>query len=361
MDTKRTIRKILFIVLGLVTGVAMLTLLIAAIGEKKKGECKDYKITVKSLRGNLFLDDKDVFRVLSTATGGKLKGQAVAAINIRKLEDLLENNVWIREAQLYFDNNNVLHVSVTEREPLARLFTTAGNSFYIDSSEKRMPLSEKMSARVPVFTGFPDKKGLTQKDSLLLKDVKTVAQFINNHPFWLSQVSEIDITPERNFEMVPLVGNHLVKIGDAENLDQKFHRLFLFYETVLSKAGFDKYKVIDAQFNGQIVALRKGEKTNAVDTARLKLNVQKILRQALEEPNDTLVTAKPVLAKAIPLNTTEHPLVKADQDDNSKASDPPSVKPFIKSNPRKKPMVVVQEKTTTPKTPKAVMKKKRGE
>jgi cell division protein FtsQ len=174
---------------------------------------------------------------------------------------------------------------------------------------------------------------------MLLKDVKTVAQFISSHPFWLSQASEIDITPERNFEMVPLVGNHLVKIGNAENLDQKFHHLFVFYQSVLSKTGFDKYKVIDAQYNGQIVAVRKGEKTNAVDTARLKLNVQKLLKQALEEQNDTLVTAKPVVAKTITLNTTEHPLVKAGQDDNSKASDPHPVKLSIKSNPGKKPMV----------------------
>ena len=42
MDTKKTIRKILFTVTGLAAGVGMLTLLIAAIGEKKKGECAGY-------------------------------------------------------------------------------------------------------------------------------------------------------------------------------------------------------------------------------------------------------------------------------------------------------------------------------
>jgi cell division protein FtsQ len=356
MNTKKTIRKILFTVVALLVGAGMLTLLIAAIGEKKKGECKDYKIIVKSLHDNFFLDDKDVFRLLSSAVGGNLKGQPISAINTRKLEDMLENNVWVKDAQLYFDNNNVLHISVTEREPLARLFTTGGNSFYIDSNEKRMSLSEKMSARVPVFTGFPDKKRLSQTDSALLKDVKAVAQFISSHPFWLSQASEIDITPERNFEMVPLVGNHLIKIGDAENLDRKFHRLFVFYQSVLSKTGFDKYKIIDAQYEGQIVAVRKVEKINAADTARLKMNVQKLLKQALEEQNDTLVTAKPVSAKTSTLNTTEHPLVKADQDDNSKASDPNPLKLSIKSDLPEKP-IVDQKKATLLKKPKAVMKK----
>ena len=357
MDTRKTIRKTLLTVLVLIVGAGMLTLLIAAIGEKKRGLCKDYKIAVKSTRNNLFLDTKDVYALLITATGGKLKGQSVSAINTRKLEELLRKNVWVNNAQLYFDNNNVLHISVTEREPLARLFTTAGNSFYIDSNQKRMPLSERMSARVPVFTGFPDKKVLSPKDSLLLNDVKTVAQYITSHPFWLSQASEIDITAERNFEMIPLIGNHLIKIGDAENLDQKFHRLFLFYQSVLSKTGFDKYRVIDAQFSGQIVALRKGEKANTVDTARLKLNVQKLLKQALEEQNDTLVTAKPVPTRTITMNIAERPSVNTDQHDSAKASNPHPVKLSIQSNSAEKPIRSQKEpgKTTVPK---AVMPKK---
>ena len=357
MDTKRTLRKILITVLGLVTGAGLLTLLIAAIGEKKRGECSDYTITVKSTQKNGFFDDKDIYRMLSSATGGKLKGQAVSAINIRKLEDLLEKNVWVRDAQLYFDNKDVLHVSVTEREPLARLFTVAGNSFYIDSNGKRMPLSEKMSARVPVFTGFPDKKGLSQTDSLLLTNVKQVAQYLTSHPFWLSQAAEVDITPERNFEIVPLVGNHLLKIGDAQELDQKFYRLFVFYKTVLSKSGFDRYKIIDAQYNGQIVAIRKGEKSNAVDTARLKLNVQKLLKQALEEQHDTMVTARPATLKTSTLTITDHPTVIADQDDKTKASDPHPVKLSFKSDPAKKQMTDPVKKTQQ-KTPKAIMKKK---
>ena len=64
---------------------------------------------------------------------------------------------------MWFDNRNVLHVEVYEREPIARIFTTAGNSFYIDSTERKLPLSDKMSARVPVFTGFPDKKFIRPK------------------------------------------------------------------------------------------------------------------------------------------------------------------------------------------------------
>ena len=356
MDTKKTFRKILFTVTGLVAGAGILVLLISAIGEKKKGQCTGYKITVKSLHNNRFIDDKDVFKLLSAATGGAVKGQTVSAINTRKLEDILENNVWINDAQLYFDNRNVLHVSVSEREPLARVFTIGGNSFYIDSNIKRMPLSDKTSARVPVFTGFPDKKLLTQKDSLLLGDIKAVAKFISVDSFWSAQVSEVGITPEKSFEIIPVVGNHLLRIGDAENLEQKFHRLFLFYNRVLSKSGFDRYKVIDAQYDGQIVAIRKGEKINSIDTAKLKLNVQKLIKQSLEVQNDTMVTARNVVTRTNMLNPADRGIMDEQESNKAKATSPNPLKLSQKKNPPVK--IAEKPKQAEKKAPKAVMKKK---
>ncbi|MEI9934022.1 MAG: hypothetical protein WDM71_04060 [Ferruginibacter sp.] len=56
--------------------------------------------------------------------------------------------------------------------------------FTIDSSLRRLPLSEKFSARIPVFTGFPsDRIILSQQDSSLLRDVKSVSLAIQKRFF----------------------------------------------------------------------------------------------------------------------------------------------------------------------------------
>ncbi|ULT43125.1 hypothetical protein KRR40_06350 [Niabella defluvii] len=55
------------------------------------------------------------------------------------IEDLLEQSSWVYNADLYFDNNNILHANVTERKPLARVFTNLGASFYIDEAAKQIP------------------------------------------------------------------------------------------------------------------------------------------------------------------------------------------------------------------------------
>ena len=227
MNAKSTIRKVLFVALWLCIGGGMVTLLLAAITRKKNGQCNDYTISIKGKTTNYFIDEKDVQQLLMKATGGSIKGQPVASFELYQLEQMLEHNTWINDAELYFDNQDILHVTVTEKIPVARIFTVAGESFYIDSLGKKMPLSEKLSARVPVFTNFPDKKVLSVSDSLLLNNVKTTANFILNHPFWMAQVAQVDINEDRTFDMIPVVGYHTVKLGDGNHIDQKFHRLYL--------------------------------------------------------------------------------------------------------------------------------------
>jgi cell division protein FtsQ len=173
----------------------------------------------------------------------------------------------------------VLHITITEKEPIARVFTVSGHSFYLDSAANRMPLSEKLSARLPVFTGFTDAQKLNKNDSNLLKEVTVVANYILKDSFWMAQVAQLDITPERNFEMIPLVGNHIVKLGNGQNVDMKFRRLMVFYRQVLSKTGFDKYKIIDVQYAGQVV-VSKNEGIEKVDAAQLKNNIEKLIKQS---------------------------------------------------------------------------------
>ena len=293
MNAKTTIRKFLFVSIWLVIGGGMLTLLIAAIGKKHRDQCRGYEIRFKD-SPNIFVDDKEVAKILVNAAEGPVQGQSIASIKLHQLENQLEANTWIRNAELYFDNRDILQVIISEKEPVARIFTTGGNSFYIDSQAKRMPLSEKLSARVPVFTGFPDKKQLSDKDSALLLDLRKTALFISKDSFWSSQVAQIDIAPDRRMEMIPVVGNHIVRLGNADNLDQKFYRLLVFYRQVMSKTGFDKYKVVDVQYDGQVLASKKPENNN-VDSAQLRKNVEKLLHEAqqAEEEADALAPNQP--------------------------------------------------------------------
>ena len=110
-----------------------------------------------------------------------------------------------------------------------------------------------------MFTSFPSEKNkLSHPDSLVLFDIKAIAQYIQQDSMLLAQVAQVDITSQRTYEIVPLVGNQLIKIGNAENLDEKFSKLKMFYQQVWSKVGFEKYETIDVQYSGQVVAVKRG-------------------------------------------------------------------------------------------------------
>ena len=270
----------------------MFTLLMAAITRKDKGQCAGYTIRIDGVEKNYFIDEKDVEQLLKKAAAGPVKGQALTALNLQNMEAALEKNTWISDAELYVDNQDRLHVTIVEQEPVARIFTVSGTSFYLDKTGKKLPLSEKLSAKVPVFTGYPDMKKMTVADSALLTKVTAAANFIVADPFWMAQVAQIDITQDRNFEMIPVVGNHLVKMGTGEQIDRQFGRLMIFYKEVLSKTGFDRFKVIDVQYKGQVVASRAVGNTK-FDSLQLRRNVEMLLQQSRQAENDTVARLLP--------------------------------------------------------------------
>ena len=263
----------------LIIGIGMAVLLVAANGKQEKSVCRDLVVTIKGEGENFYVDKHDIIGSIRYEAGDRLVNRPLEEIDLAKLERQLEKSSWIRDAELYFDRSNILHVIVFEREPIARVFTTEGRSFYIDSSGVRLPLLDKVSVRVPVVTNFTSAKKLAAADSLVLTDLKSLVRYIGGHEFWSAQVAQIDIAGPRFYEIIPTVGNHVIRIGSAENLEQKFDRLMVYYRQVASKVGIDKYAVLDARFDGQVVGVHKGN-TSVVDSLQLQQNIIELMERS---------------------------------------------------------------------------------
>lgn len=191
---------------------------------------------------------------------------------------------------MFFDNNEVLKVIVQEREPIARVFTTTGTTFYIDNDLTMLPLSDKFSARLPVFTNFPsDKKVLSKADSSLLGDVKAISLALQKDSFSMAMIDQVDITAQGMFEMIPKIGNQLIVFGTATDIDAKLEKLKLFYKEIMMKAGWNNYSVINVQYRNQVVAKRKGAEDVAADSLRTLQIMQMIAARAQQQANDSLL------------------------------------------------------------------------
>lgn len=104
----------------------------------------------------------------------------------------------------------------------------------------------------------------------------------------MAMIEQIDITPQRVFEMIPKIGNQLIVFGNAADVDDKLSKLKLFYKEVMVKAGWNNYSVINVQYKNQVVARRRGAEDVAADSLRTLQIMKLIAERAQQQAEDSL-------------------------------------------------------------------------
>ncbi|MEX0635505.1 MAG: cell division protein FtsQ/DivIB, partial [Ferruginibacter sp.] len=263
------IKKIALITLWFGFAIATVVLLVAAVNIKNGKKCTGVDVDIQGVSNHFFVDKTDVLGIVKNYLGGNPIGKKVDLFDLKALEQNLEMDVWIKNAELFFDNNELLRINIDEREPIARIFSSNGNSFYIDSSLKLLPLSEKASARLPVFTGFPESATkFSAADSNMLRDIKHISIALQSDSFLMAMIEQVDITPQHQFEMIPKIGLQIIRFGNGEDVNNKLEKLRLFYKNVMPKSGWSKYSVINLQYKNQIVAKIKDGADIIADSLR---------------------------------------------------------------------------------------------
>ncbi len=148
--------------------------------------------------------------------------------------------------------------------------------------------------------------------------------------------------------MIPVVGNHIVKLGEGEDIAAKFNRLMIFYKQVLAKTGFDAYKLIDVQYRGQVVASKYAGNPK-IDSIQLRKNVEKLLQESIDAANDTITRQVPEVMKPVADTTTV-----STQDVPVSSANHPRIKENKPRATKKKTRMPVQQE----RKPKAVMPKR---
>lgn len=171
--------------------------------------------------------------------------------NIRTdlLEQQLNQHSLIEDAECYKTPNGSLCVEVTQRLPILRIISNKGENYYIDSKGKIMSKDANCIAHLAVVTGNVEK-------SFAMKDLYKLGLFLHNNKFWDSQIEQINVTPEKEIELVPRIGEHIIFLGNIDNFEVKLEKLKVFYEKVLNQVGWNKYSRISLEFNNQIICTK---------------------------------------------------------------------------------------------------------
>lgn len=339
MLNKRKIYKVLSVLLWIAAGVGTGVLLVAAAMDQKTKKCAGIRVHIDGVNGITYVSKAQIIGIITDARPALFTGKPILGIDLEKAEQKLEQNLWIRNAELYFDNNNLLQVAVTERKPVARIFTQTGESFYVDDTGECLPISNQQVARVPVFTSFPAvMHRMGKADSSLLLQVRDMGQFILNDHLWMAQIEQVDVV-ENAFELIPKLGNHIIYFGDATDMKQKFNRLHLFYTRIMRNTGWNYYGRLDLSYNKLLIATRRDRESfyqsfvlptrdsifinNQIDSAKLRYDSaymqQPVMPEASSVPSiKKLDSTKKVVEKVpVKIDNTHKPKAMMQAKNNS--------------------------------------------
>ena len=195
---------------------------------------------------NLFITRNEVDKLLIQSLGN-IKNKSKESIFLKVLEQNLEKNSMVENAEVYLTVDGVLKASVLQKNPIARVVANS-TSYYIDSQGKKMQLSSNYSARAPIVTGvFSD------------DDLKKVYKFIKEvlkDDFMNKQIIGIQIKSNGNFDLKTRMGNQLIEFGKIDNIEEKIIKLKAFYQKMEKDNSMDKYRKINIEYSKQIVCTK---------------------------------------------------------------------------------------------------------
>ena len=176
-------------------------------------------------------------------------GLPLNEIDPEEVEAILLMHPLVGKAQCYKTGGDLLRINLSSKVPLVRVMNNRGQDFYVDSRGEILS-QHSLAVQLPVATGYIDRR-------FAANELLQVVRALDRSEFWKAQVEQINVTRDEQIELVPRVGDHLLILGTAENVEDKLARLMNFYEKGLDNVGWNKYRSISVAYDNQVVCKKR--------------------------------------------------------------------------------------------------------
>jgi len=251
-DTAKLVKQIS---LGLLGACLLALLITAAVTIRNKNSAViDINIDKHGETKSLLVE-RDIKNIIERTYGFDLVGVPISDIDVLSVENLLKNVPHIKDANVYIDALNKVHVDVMPRKAILRIVDEHGSNYFLDEDGIRLPISTNFTPRVLVAHGnvpqYHDKTFSEMKG--VLYDLFSLGLKISKDKFLSAQIDQIYINKNNEVELVPKIGNQEIKFGAIVDIDDKLEKLLAFYKNGISYKGWRTYESIDLRFHKQVV------------------------------------------------------------------------------------------------------------
>lgn len=232
---KRSNIYYLFLVL-----VALIACLALTQFKSKDNVINEVEINFKG-KGARFLGQEIVNKLL-IQSNDSLFFQQKDMVALNKVEQQFLNHPVIKHAELYTVPQGKLYIEIEERLPIVRIQAATG--FYLDDAVKKIPLSERYTAKVPLFYGELNEENMPALVQLITK--------LSSDAFLAAEV--IDYQWKNNAFVLGLRSYPFdVVWGENKAFEQKAEKLKRFCAYTLENKN-KTYNRINLTYENQVVA-----------------------------------------------------------------------------------------------------------
>ena len=189
-------------------------------------------------------------------------GLPLDSVDLGRIEQLITGHSAVRECQAWLTDDGILHVSLSQRQPVVR-FQDGSNGYYADASGFLFPLQARGSVQVPVIDGkLPLKvprgfKGAPE-DPVQKAWLDQIIGLVNymDGSVWQRNISQISVNSRGDLVMVPREGSERFLFGAPTRVQEKFDLMSTYYESVVPVHDPGWYHSVDVRFRGQLICRR---------------------------------------------------------------------------------------------------------
>jgi len=256
--------SILMRIVTIITGAALFLTPVFINKMTADAICEGVVINLADSSKHQFVTNNDIMNALR-ATGIRVTGQKIRDIPLTKLEERVKAFTELRVAEVYISEDMKLHVYGNQREPVMRVMASYGGDFFIDREGVIMRRHNLYTPNLHILEIDMVFNSEQMTGTNIFESEKTanlaqafeLVNYIRGDSFWNGMIDQLSMSRDGRVTLVPHVGNHTVKMGRVENYEEKLHNLRVFYRQAMPVAGWDRYRVINVEYKGQVVCQRR--------------------------------------------------------------------------------------------------------
>ncbi len=236
--------------------------------EREMQELDDINVRVCRDSEKGFINKDEIYTLIESTDS--IRNRKFKEINTRKLEQIISENPYVQNTDVFVNINNRLIVNVKEKSVVLRVFNQNSNGYYIDENAGILPLSNQFTPRILIANGYINTPHIKNHDNIydsiytsptanktVLSDLFTLTNIICNDKFLQAQISQIYVNSKGEYDLIPQIGNQIIHLGSIDNAENKLAKLEIFYKEAMMKSGWEKYKIINLKFKNQVVCTKK--------------------------------------------------------------------------------------------------------